>query len=92
MATPKTIPRKTQSPHQTFIYRVKIVPDADTFFADVPALPACYSWGYTYEEAMKNINISAQLCLKDLSEDGEPIPIENSATLKRAPLTIGVVL
>jgi len=92
MAPQKTKPRKTKSPHQTFIYRVKIVPDEDTFFADVPALPACYSWGYTFEEAMKNIKISAQLCLRDLSEDGEPIPIENSATLKRAPITIGVVL
>ncbi len=92
METKKTILRKTKSPLRTFVYRVKIVPDENTFFADVPALPACYSWGYTYEEAVKNVKISIQLCLEVLSEDGEPIPVENTATLKRAPLTIGVVL
>ena len=92
METKKTTPRKTKSPLRTFIYRVKIVPDENTFFADVPALPGCASWGYTYEEAMKNIKIATQLWLEVLSEDGERIPIENSETLKHAPLTIGVVL
>ena len=92
MAAQKTISRKTKSPHRVFVYGVKITPDEDTFFADVPALPACYSVGNTYEEAVDNVKISIKLCLKDLSEDGETIPVENTATLKRAPLIIGVVL
>ena len=83
--------RKTKSALRTLVYRVKIIPDGNTFFVDAPALPGCASWGYTYEEALKNIKIAIQLWLKVLSEDGEPIPVEKIATLKRAPLIIGVV-
>ena len=92
MPPQKTTYRKTQSPHQTFIYRVSIVPDADRYYAEIPALPGCASWGFTYEEAATNIKEAAQIWLEELAECGDGIPIENRTDLRRAPLTIGVVL
>jgi predicted RNase H-like HicB family nuclease len=52
---------------------------------------ACYSWGYTYEEALTNIQEAAELWLETPAEDGEPIPEEDPQTLKEAPITLGLV-
>ena len=38
-----------------YTYRVIIERDDDRYHAEIPALPGCYSWGYTYEEALTNI-------------------------------------
>ena len=75
-----------------YIYRVVIEPDEDRYHAEIPALPGCYSWGYTYEEALRNIKEAAGLWLETLAEDGEPIPEEDSEVLKEAPITLGIVL
>jgi predicted RNase H-like HicB family nuclease len=75
-----------------YIYRVIIEPDEDRFHAEIPALPGCYSWGYTYEEALRNIKEAAELWIETLAEDGETIPEEDPKVLKEAPITLGVVL
>ncbi len=75
-----------------YIYRIIIEPDDDRFYAEIPALPGCYSWGYTYEEALKNIKEAAKLWLETLSEDGELIPEEDPKVLKEAPITLGFIL
>jgi predicted RNase H-like HicB family nuclease len=75
-----------------YIYRVIIEPDEDRFHAEIPALPGCYSWGYTYEEALTNIKEAAELWLETLAEDGETIPEEDPKVLKEAPITLGVAL
>jgi len=77
---------------KTYIYRVIIEPDEDRYHAEIPALPGCYSWGHTYEEALKNIKEAAALWLETLAEDGEPIPEEDPCVLRQAPITLGVVL
>ena len=43
--------------------------DEDCYHAQIPALPGCYSWGYTYEEALKNIKEAAELWLETMAED-----------------------
>lgn len=75
-----------------YVYRVTIEPDGERYHAEIPALPGCYSWGYTYEEALKNIKEAAALWLETLTEDGEPIPEESPQVLKKAPITLGVVV
>ncbi len=75
-----------------YIYRIIIEPDDDRFHAEIPALPGCYSWGYTYEEAFRNIKEAAELWLETLSEDGELIPEVDPQVLKEAPITLGVIL
>ena len=92
MPTTRYVPTQETPTVKSYIYRVVIEPDEDRYHAEVPALPDCYSWGFTYEEALKNINEVAKLLLETMLEDGEPIPEENLSTLRKAPITIGVVL
>jgi predicted RNase H-like HicB family nuclease len=77
---------------KTYVFRVVVEPDEDRYYAEVPALPDCHSWGYTYEEALKNIKEAAELCLETMAEDGEPIPEEDFETLRQAPITLGLVV
>jgi predicted RNase H-like HicB family nuclease len=73
-----------------YVYRVVIEPDEDRYYAEVPTLLGCYSWGYTYEETLKNIKEAVEVWLEVKKEAGEPIPIESPQTIKKAPLTVGV--
>jgi predicted RNase H-like HicB family nuclease len=75
-----------------YVYRVVIEPDEDRYYARIPILPGCYSWGRTYEEVLKNIKEALEVWLEVKKEEGEPIPIETPQTIKRAALTVGVVV
>ena len=75
---------------KTYVFRVVIEPDEDRYYAQLPALPDCHSWGYTYEEALKNMKEAAELCVETMTEDGQPIPEEDSQTLRKAPITLGL--
>ena len=75
-----------------YIYRVTVEPDEDRFYAEVPALPGCYSWGYSYEEALKNIKEAIELWLAVKKEAGEPIPVEEPQAIRNAALTVGVLI
>lgn len=77
---------------KTYIFRAVIEPDEGRYFAELPALPDCHSWGYTYEEALKNIKEAAELCIEAMIDEGEPIPEENRQMLRKAPITVGIVL
>jgi predicted RNase H-like HicB family nuclease len=74
-----------------YVYRIIIEPDDDRFYAEIPALPGCYSWGYTYEEAFRNIKKAAELWLETLSEDSELILEEDPKVLQEAPITLGLI-
>ena len=73
------------------MYCVTIEPDDGQFYAEVPALPGCYSWGHTYEEALHNIKEAVELWLEVKKEAGEPIPVEEPHAIKKAAVTIGVL-
>ena len=74
-----------------YVDRLIIEPDEDRYYAEIPSLPGCYSWGHTYEEALRNIKEAAELWLEVKKEAGEPIPIEDPLIIKKAALTIGVL-
>ncbi len=63
---------------KTYIFRVIIEEDPKgdqmAYHAYCPALKGCHTWGYTYEEALKNIREAVELYIEDLKESGEPIP------------------
>lgn len=84
--------RKTNAPPKFHVYRVAVEPEENHYYAEIPALPGCYSHGTTYEEALKNIKEAAELWLETLYEDGEPIPEENPQILRKAPVTLGLVV
>jgi len=54
---------------------VVITQDEDGYFlAEVPVLTSCFTQGKTKEEALSNIKEVIQLCLKQMAEEGNPIP------------------
>ena len=64
---------------QTYTFRVLIEPDEDRWLAYCPALD-CYAaetWGYTRDEARKNIHEVVRMVLEGLLEEGTPIPRES---------------
>ena len=63
---------------KTYKYRVVVVPDEDRWFAYCPALEAKggATWGYTREEAIKNIREVLKMTLESMSRHGESIPEE----------------
>ncbi len=57
-------------------FTVVIEPDEGGFYAYVPALPGCHSFGATVDEARANIAEAIQLHIECMQEDGKPIPVE----------------
>jgi predicted RNase H-like HicB family nuclease len=72
---------------KTYIFRVVVEPDEDRWAAYCPALEqyAAATWGYTKEEALKNIQEVVQMVLQELVEDQEPIPEEPSEEVALFP-------
>lgn len=65
---------------KTYVFRVVVEPDEDRWVAHFPVLEryAAATWGYTREEALKNIQEVVEMVLQELVEDKEPIPEEPS--------------
>ena len=61
---------------KTYVFRVVVEPDEDRWLAYCPALEdqGGASWGYTEEEALKNISEVVQMTVQGMLEYGESIP------------------
>ncbi|MGH9784291.1 MAG: type II toxin-antitoxin system HicB family antitoxin [Terriglobia bacterium] len=75
-----------------YIYRVVVERDDDRYYAEIPTLPGCYSWGHSYEEALRNVKEALELWLEVKKEAGEAIPTDDPRTIRNATLTIGVLV
>ena len=53
------------------------------YWAEVPALPGCFSQGETVEEAVKNVRKAIETHLQALREEGQEIPGEGEVLLAR---------
>lgn len=53
------------------------------FWAEVPALPGCFSQGETIEETIANTKEAIELHIICLREDGEEIPVDNEFIISR---------
>ncbi len=65
---------------KSYVFKVRVEPDKfedgrDAWHAFCPALKGCHTWGHTYEEALANAREAIDLCIHDLVESGEPIPV-----------------
>ena len=70
--------RKPKHVRYTAILQEETDPDfAGYYNASVPALPGCFSYGESREEALANIKEAIQLYLDDLEASGEAIPPEH---------------
>ena len=72
----KEVKSKHESGKKTYVFRVVVEPDEDRWHAYCPALEeyAASTWGYTEEEAFRNIEEVIQMTIEELIEDGKPIP------------------
>ena len=67
---------KGETETRTYLFRVVVEPDEDRWHAYCPVLEdkGGATWGYTREEALKNIREVVEMIMEELIEDGEPIP------------------
>jgi predicted RNase H-like HicB family nuclease len=73
-----TVARKSKHVRYTVILQEETDPDfAGYYNAIVPALPGCFSYGASREEALANVKEAIQPYLEDLEASGEPIPVEH---------------
>jgi len=71
------------------IYTIILQPEGDPDFKDyynasVPALPGCYSYGATRQEALHNVKEAIELYLEELEASGESIPEEQIESIEVA--------
>lgn len=53
------------------------------FWAEVPALPGCYSQGETVEETMENIREAIEGHVEALRQEGQGVPLEEDLFIGR---------
>ena len=71
-------------------YTVKIQPAAEGgYWAEVPALPGCFSRGETLEEVTASVRASVEFHLANLQLAGKPWPVE---TLGRKTFTFPILV
>ncbi len=75
----------SKPPKKAYIFRVVIKPDEDVYHAYCPALKGCHTWGYTYEEALQNIQEAVQCHIEALLQAGDPIPTEPAGDVEVKP-------
>ena len=73
---------------ESYTFKAVIEPDSfedgtPAYHAAIPALPGCFSWGYTVEEALENLEATAKMWVELMFERGEPLPQE--AQVKNKP-------
>ena len=54
-------------------------PDGSAYNVSVPALPGCYTWGETLDEALRMAREAIAGHVAALIELGEPVPTETEA-------------
>jgi len=62
---------------KTYTFDVAVEPDEDRWHAECPILvrQGAATWGYTREEALKNIEEVVRMVVESLIERGESIPL-----------------
>ena len=69
----------------TIILQAETDPEFEGYYnASVPALPGCFSYGASRQQALSNIKEAIGLYLEDLEAAGEAIPDEKIESLEVA--------
>lgn len=58
------------------------------YWAEVPALPGCFSQGESIEEAVKNIRESIEAHIEALKEEGQEIPEEGEFVIGKIKVAL----
>lgn len=72
---------------KTYIFRVVVESDEERWFAYCPILEekGGATWGYTREEALRNIKEVIEMTIEGLVERGVPIPEEPEGEVRVFP-------
>lgn len=71
---------------KTYIFHVELVEEEDgRWSAGVPTLPGCATWGFTKQEALKNIKDAVDAYIRDMQKAGEAIPNEAAMEVVQEP-------
>ena len=75
---------------KTYLFRIVIEEDPFedgrmAYHAYCPALKGASTWGYTREEALKNIREVVELTIESMREHGEPIPEKPDVEISAEP-------
>jgi len=62
------------------------------FWAEVPALPGCYSQGETIEETMENVKEAIEAHLLALKEAREEVPTKEEFIIGRVKVGVSAVV
>ena len=62
------------------------------FWAEVPALPGCYSQGEPIEETMENVKEAIEAHLLALKEEREEVPTEEEFVIGRVKVGVSAVV
>jgi len=72
---------------KTYVFRVVVEPDEGRWFAYCPVLEekGGATWGYSREEALRNIREVIEMTVEGLIERGEAVPEEPQAEVRTSP-------
>lgn len=92
MATSKT---KLKTQVKSYTFEAVIEPDffedgREAYHAYIPAIRGCSTWGYTVEEALKNLEETAKMLIDLMIELGEPIPEQEAKAKPRITINLPV--
>lgn len=68
---------------RSYLFKVIIEPDEDRWFAHCPVLEekGAATWGYTQEEALKNIKEVLEMTVRSMAKHGEALPVEKEEVM-----------
>ena len=53
------------------------------YWAEIPALPGCFTQGETIEDTLKNAEEAIELHVEGLKEEGQEVPAEDGLVIAR---------
>lgn len=73
---------------KTYVFKVEVEPDEDGWRAFYPPLEesGAATWGYTKEEALKNIQEVLSMIVEEFAEEGKPVPTSEQMTVSEDAL------
>ena len=72
---------------KSYVFRIELVEEEDgRWSVGVPMLPGCATWGYTKEEALRNIHDAVDAYVRDIQNAGEEIPHDAAIQILDEPV------
>jgi predicted RNase H-like HicB family nuclease len=80
-------PPTSEEGGNTYVFGVELVEEDDgRWSAGVPSLPGCATWGYTRDEALRNLRDAVEAYLRDMQKAGEKIPQDATVQVLKKPV------